>query len=112
MRRFTKSSFAILNACGTGNPSATGFLERLGGLGFSAVIATATEVKAAMAVDFLHCFAVEQGKLRGPAPIGDVFSDTLACLREERPDAAALPYGDAVYAYMLFGDPAVPVCPL
>jgi hypothetical protein len=112
VRPFARSSFAILNACGTGSPTAMGFVSALERENVSSIVATATEMQASMAVDFLHCFAQEQGKLVSAAPIREVFKLAQECLRSLEERAGNGPYGDSVFAYMLLGDPNVPVCPL
>jgi hypothetical protein len=112
VRRFGDPSIAILDACGSGNPSAMGFVEHLEREGVASIIATATEVKAAMAVDFLHCFAREQGKIHEATALAKLYAQTLSCLRDTPETVDGPPHGDRAYAYMLLGDPQVPVCPL
>lgn len=103
-RRFGKGSLAILNACGTGGASALGFVERLNGLGFQSIVATATEVRAPLAGDFTYCLA--QQITERPAPVGPVFDATVDCLSELDDQV----HGARAYTYTLLGDRSTTIC--
>ena len=102
-RQFKWPSFALLNACGTGDAQGSSIIAQLNRKGFSSVVATSMEVDAEMAADFLRCFA---SKVEGPkgetAPIGIIFRESVACMKTHYPVLR--------HSYMLLGDPSTPVC--
>lgn len=103
-RTFQPQSFALLNACGTGNVTATTMISHLNKKGFSSIVATALEVKALMAADFLRCFArVADDQKGASATIGSIFDQSLECMKPDYPVLR--------HSYMLLGDRDTPVCP-
>lgn len=103
-RTFAQPSAVILNGCGTGQPGASDFIDRLNRAGIQAAIATVSEVEAEMAGDFLECFAkqIEEAPEEG-LPIGIAYVKTLHCL-----DLAG--YGSKALNYSLLGNSGLKVC--
>lgn len=58
-REFTQPSVAILNGCGTMEPTSTDFIKQFNKRGVMAVVATSTSVDKRMAADFLESLGKE-----------------------------------------------------
>ncbi len=108
-RPFAPGSIAILDACGTGNPAALGFIDALSKHGVQAIVATATEVKPEMASDFAYCLTHQFESRKKAIPLGDAFDEALTCLANTDKEGGGK-YGARAYTYALLGDRTVPVC--
>lgn len=112
-RRFVAPSFAILDACGTGNPAAAQIVDSLNAAGFAAFVATAMEVDKGMAVDFLGAFAEALTETPGPVRTGKVYARALEILMQTVDDSqegVKRVHGLRAHSFMLLGDPDVPLC--
>jgi hypothetical protein len=103
-RQFGQGSLAILNACGTGGATALGFVATLDSLGFQSIIATATEVQAPLAGDFIYCLAQQVSE--SPIPLGVAFDAAIQCLSELDDEV----YGARAFTYTLLGDRETTIC--
>lgn len=112
-RRFVAPSFAILDACGTGNPAASQIVDSLNAAGFATLVATAVEVKEGIAADFLGAFAEALTQAQGPVRSGKVYARALEILMKKLDDSLEgdkQAYGPRAHVFMLLGDPDLPIC--
>jgi hypothetical protein len=111
-RTFNRPSVAILNGCSVAAPGSERFVKVLNEHGVDAVIAARHEVGKEMAADFFDCLAralPAPDADRGSA-LGDLYFQTIQCLRQRSsyPDTPA--YGAAALAYGLFGNSELLLC--
>lgn len=102
---FRRPSLAILNGCGTGAASGSGFVGALNKRGVPAIIATTTTVTAAMAGEFLGCLAERLQRGGGapePSTLSSIFFDSVRCVRAR--------YGSRGFTYVLLGNGNLRVC--
>jgi len=111
-RRFRSPSIAILNACGTGGPSAMPFIAKLSSKGVQSIVATSASVEPGLAGEFLECFAKMLSRQK-PLSLSSAYLKALGCLRDKKidPNVDQSPtYGAQALLYMIIGDGAIPVC--
>lgn len=109
-RRFGEGSVAILDGCGTMEPSASEVVRALNRNGVGAAIATATSVDGKMAGAYVKCL-LEKVAAAPPegAPLSALHFDALRCLREESGGDDS--YGALALVFGLLGNGAVRLCP-
>jgi hypothetical protein len=101
-RRFSLPAIAVLNACGSGGPGASGYVTALNGLGIPAIIATSAEVSTTMASDFMECLTNIVDSRRDGQPISTAYFGAVSCLREQ--------YGARALMYMMLGNGSLGIC--
>gem|GEM_PF-6057043 len=103
-RRLGRSSIALLNGCGTGEASATGFLDALNEHGVQAAIVTVTEIPGALAGRFMECFAsgIEQTSSDAKIPLAEAYTRALRCVSAS--------HGAKALWYALLGNSGVELC--
>jgi hypothetical protein len=117
--KFLQPSWAVLNGCGTDQSrvSGDGFVRLLNAAGMQAVIATHSEVPAALAGAYFAC--MDEALSKAPANesyrLGDAHFAATDCLwkKEQVPAANGVPavrWGANALKYTLLGNPNLKVC--
>lgn len=112
-REFVEPSIVVFNACGTAKPLANQFLAQLNKRGFTSIVATITEVEAAMAGAFMSCWSSEMANLPPPGDrVGNIFARSIQCLHALKDaNTGASRFGSKVLSYVLLGDTSTRICP-
>jgi hypothetical protein len=108
-RSFSAPSLAILNGCGTAASPGNDLVRRLNRMGMSGLVATAANIEAEMAGDFVECLdttliAGDQG-----STLRDLYDGMLDCL-SQKVDSKSRPWGARRFKYLLVGNGAIRVC--
>jgi len=111
-REFSKPSLAILDGCGTGVSGAADFIKQLNSRGVASVIATNTEIRPEIAVDFLRCLVSELAEHRDTPNylLSDAYLNTIECLSERSQIEGGAKYGPLALTFSLMGNGNLRLC--